>query len=116
MKNFINFQTGAQANIFAGVTKFYVSPYQLCGYTSLKLTQDIIRSKGFLDVNEAGHPVAFMPINWLGITNCLVNLNDDCQSGSISYAVGAKTTRKIYFRIEDDTMCITTVLHQHQYC
>jgi hypothetical protein len=116
MKNFINFSTGTQANIFSGVSKFYVSPYQLCGYGLLSLTPEEIRSKGTLDVNQAGHPVAFMPIDWLKINNCLLKLNDDCQSGSISYAVGAKTTRKIYFRIEDDTMCITTVLHQHIWC
>lgn len=104
-----DFKTGNTiTNPLEGVTRFYVSPYEMASvWTLLSIGEKIEHTSIDLVVlKENKLPVIVVPISILNLGRCMIRINDDLTGGKIS--TGKKS---IYFRFieDDDTICITGV-------
>lgn len=107
MNTFIyDFKQGKTVDPFAGITHFYVSPYQMEMWKTLNLAHKVQDTEVDVVIQEnTGIPVIVLPISLLNLGKCMVRLNDDF-SGKITMG-----KRSIYFQPtqQDHVVCITNV-------
>lgn len=111
-----DFTTKRAINPLESVTRFFVSPYQMCNANLLNIEK---RSESVMHTIDSptvsfyrGMPIVLFDIDCLELGTCLIKWRD-IDSGVI-ISKGAKVTTTIYFKIIDVvTLRVDTVLiHQ----
>jgi len=112
MKTLMNIKTGIAVNPFEGVKMFYISPYSLELYKSLKITPEVIAAQGMLGL-ERGLPVVYIPLDYIfeNVIDCSCYHSSE-NHWNLAFSRVHNVITSIYCSVEGDKMRFNTILYK----